>query len=73
MTNGLHISMGILFPESILHSEVFAILATVVAINTVMYTALAVVKVLPKAHPPAWLRTRRERQETRSIYPDAPY
>ena len=63
---------GILFPESIMHDEWFAILATFVAINTVMYGALAVVKILPKLHPSSWLPARHERTETRSIHPDAP-
>ncbi|WP_416352818.1 hypothetical protein [Arthrobacter sp. TB 26] len=63
---------GILLPESFLHSQWFAIMATFVAINTVMYAALAVSKILPKLHRPNWLRRRHERSETRSIYPEAP-
>ncbi len=62
---------GILFPETLLHSEWFAILATFVAINTVMYATLALAKILPKLHPSDWIRTRNERSETRSIHPDA--
>ena len=62
---------GILLPESIVHTEWFAILATFVAINTVMYAALAAAKILPKLHPGSWLPQRHERAETRSIYPDA--
>ncbi|WP_235563886.1 hypothetical protein [Arthrobacter sp. Soil763] len=62
---------GLLFPESLLHSQWFAILATFVAINTVMYAALALAKILPKLHPTEWIRTRNERSETRSIHPDA--
>ncbi|BCW69401.1 hypothetical protein [Arthrobacter sp. NicSoilB8] len=69
---GVSVPTGILFPQSLLDSEWFAILATFVAINTVMYAALAAVKVLPKLHRPGWLRTRQERGETRSIHPDAP-
>ncbi|TDK28288.1 hypothetical protein E2F48_02310 [Arthrobacter crusticola] len=68
----MRVPSGLVFPESILHSELFAVLATFVAINTVMYAALAIVKVLPKLYPPAWLRSRRERSETRSIHPDMP-
>jgi hypothetical protein len=70
---GLKIPLGLVFPESVLSSELFEVLATFVAINTVMYAALAVVKVLPKAQAPEWLRSRRARAETRSIHPDAPY
>jgi len=62
---------GILFPEDLLHSQWFAILATFVAINTVMYAALALAKILPKVHPSDWIRNRNERSETRSIHPDA--
>jgi hypothetical protein len=70
ITVGIRVPAGVLFPESILHGELFAILATVVAINTVMYAGLAVVKILPKAHPPSWFRPRGARSETRSIHPD---
>lgn len=69
---GVPVPAGILFPESLLNSDWFAILATFVAINTVMYAALAAAKVLPKIHRPGWLRSRHERGETRSIHPDAP-
>lgn len=69
---GVPVPTGILFPQSVLNSEWFAILATFVAINTVMYAALAASKVLPKPHRPGWFRTRHERGETRSIHPDAP-
>jgi hypothetical protein len=62
---------GILLPESIVHTEWFAILATFVAINTVMYAALAAAKILPKLHPGSWLPARHQRAETRSIHPDA--
>jgi hypothetical protein len=68
---GVSVPAGILFPESVLNSEGFAILATFVAINTVMYAALAAAKVLPKIYRPGWLRPRHERGETRSIHPDA--
>lgn len=70
---GLRVPTGFLFPESILHTEWFAVLASFVAINTVMYAALAVAKVLPKPYRPDWLRSRHERGETRSIDPDAPH
>ncbi|GAB2721982.1 hypothetical protein ACX801_10145 [Arthrobacter bambusae] len=63
---------GILLPEEILHSDWFAVLATFVAINTLMYGALAIAKILPKVHPGDWIRTRNQRSETRSIHPDAP-
>ena len=64
--------MGILFPEPILHSDLFAVLAAFVAINTVMYGALAVAKMLPKVYPGDWITSRNRRIETRGINPDAP-
>ncbi len=55
-----------------MHSDWFAVLATFVAINTLMYAALAIAKILPKVHPGDWIHTRNKRTETRSIHPDAP-
>ena len=63
---------GILLPESVVHTHVFAVLSAFVAINTVMYVALAVAKTLPKLYPRDWLPRRYRRAETRSIHPDAP-
>ncbi|WP_241977478.1 hypothetical protein [Cryobacterium cheniae] len=53
-----------------LQSDEFAILAAFVAINTVMFAALAVAKILPKVHPTDWFRGRNRRAATRSIHPD---
>ncbi len=64
--------LGILLPESTLQSTWFAVLATFVAINTVMYVSLAVAKTLPKLHPRDWLSRSYTRGRTRSIHPDAP-
>lgn len=58
-----------LLPPSWLHSTGYQVLMVFVAINTIMYGALAVAKVLPALHPTEWL-SRRRRAETRSIYPD---
>jgi hypothetical protein len=66
------VSAGLLFPQSLLDSEWFAVLATFVAINTIMYAALAAAKVLPWTHRAGLLQPRGERGETRSIHPDAP-
>lgn len=63
---------GILLPESTLQTTWFSVLASFVAINTVMYVALAVAKIFPKLHPRDWLPRRYTRSETRSIYPDTP-
>lgn len=63
---------GILLPESLLYSDWFGLLATFVAINTVIYVILGVLKIVPKVR----LRRRHtgasRRSETRSIHPDAP-
>lgn len=60
-----------LLPESVLHSQWFAVLATLVALNTLAYVALAGVKLLPAVHPGDWLHRRERRREDRSIHPDA--
>ena len=65
------LSTGLLLPESVLQSESFAILAAFVAVNTVMYAALAIGKIVPMVHLADFLPGRRRRGETRSIYPDA--
>jgi hypothetical protein len=62
---------GILLPESVLHSGLFAVLAAFVAINTVIYACLAVSNILPKIYVSDWVTTRTRRTETRSIHPDA--
>ena len=63
---------GLLLPESFMQSQFFVILATLVALNTVVYAALSVVHVIPKWFKPSWLRGHRPRGVTRSIYPDGP-
>ena len=63
---------GLLLPESVLGTGWFAVLAVFVAINTVMYLALAVAKILPKVYPRDWLPRSYARSTTRSIDPDAP-
>ncbi|MBM6403270.1 hypothetical protein JQN72_03290 [Phycicoccus sp. CSK15P-2] len=62
---------GLVFPESVLASGWFAVLGVFVAINTVMYVALAVGKMLPKVYVQDWTRRRYTRSQTRSIHPDA--
>ncbi len=66
-------ALGVLFPERVLYTEWFAVIAAFVAINTVIYTALAIAKMLPKVYLSDWQRRRYERSETRSIHPDAPH
>ncbi len=64
------IPAGLLLPEAVLHTSLFAILAAFVAINTVIYASLALANVLPKIYPTDWVTDRNRRTETRSIYPD---
>jgi len=64
------IPYGILFPQSVLSSGFFAVLSAFVAINTVMYVALAVAKALPKLYLSDWVNRRNTRSQTRSIHPD---
>ncbi|MDJ0320455.1 hypothetical protein [Pseudarthrobacter sp. PS3-L1] len=63
------IPAGILLPQTLLQTDLFAILATFVAINTIFYVALAVSKILPKVYITDWIRRNNERSETRSIHP----
>ncbi|WP_408898847.1 hypothetical protein ACJ5H2_06990 [Nocardioides sp. R1-1] len=70
--NGFVAPLGILLPESVLRAEWFGVLAAFVALNTVMYLALAVAKMLPKVYFRDLLPRRYERAETRSIHPDGP-
>lgn len=65
------LAQGILLPESVLQSTWFAVLSAFVAINTVMFVALAIAKILPKLYPRDWLPRNYTRAETRSIHPDA--
>lgn len=62
---------GVLFSESLLRSDFYFVLSTVVALNTTIYAALSIAKVLPKWYQPSWLRRGRTRAETRSIYPES--
>jgi len=62
---------GILLPERVLSSTWFGVLSVCVAINTVMYVALAIAKTLPKIYVRDWLPRSYTRSETRSIHPDA--
>ena len=61
-----------MLPESVMHSGPFAILASFVAINTMMYAALAVAKLLPKVYLSDALHRRMQRDDDRSIYPPLP-
>ena len=57
-------------PQSIMHTPWFATLSMFVAINTVLYLTLAIIKLLPKAYLSDWVDQRNRRSESRSIFPD---
>ncbi|MCH8559581.1 hypothetical protein [Nesterenkonia sp. DZ6] len=63
---------GLVLPPTVLESAWFLSLAGFVAINTVMFVALAVAKILPRIYVSDWAHGRQRRSETRSIYPDSP-
>lgn len=63
---------GLLLPESLMQTRWFAVLSMFVAVNTVLYLTLAIIKILPKAYLSDWIDRRNRRSETRSIYPEAP-
>jgi hypothetical protein len=68
---GVALLAGILLPESLMQTQWFAVLSTFVAINTLLYLTLAVIKLLPKVYLSDYVNQRNRRAETRSIYPDA--
>jgi hypothetical protein len=66
---GVFLFAGVL-PENIMHTPGFAALSTFVAVNTVLYLTMAIIKLLPKAYLSDWIDQRNRRSESRSIYPD---
>jgi len=64
------VPMGLLMPVEYLNSGAFQFLAAFVALNTIMYVALAIAKMLPKVYLSDWASRRGRRSETRSIHPD---
>lgn len=61
---------GVVFPEGLMQTEWFAALSAFVAVNTVAYVTLAIIKTLPKAYVSDWIDRRDRRTEDRSIFPD---
>jgi hypothetical protein len=68
---GIALVGGILLPASIMRSHWFAALSMFVAVNTVLYLTLAVIKLLPKPYLSDCVPQRNRRVESRSIYPDS--
>jgi hypothetical protein len=57
-------------PQNVMHGAWFAALSMFVAINTVLYLTLAIIKLLPKTYLSDWVDQRNRRSESRSIYSD---
>jgi hypothetical protein len=66
----LPVPLGVLIPQAFLGSTLFQFFSAFVALNTIMYVALAVAKILPKFYLSDWVHRRGRRSETRSIHPD---
>jgi hypothetical protein len=66
------VRLGVLIPEHFLESGVFQFLSASVALNTIMYVALAIAKMLPKLYLSDWVRRYGRRTEIRGIHPDDP-
>ena len=67
---GVRLFASVVLRESIMHTPWFAVLSMFVAINTVLYLTLAIIKLLPKAYLSDWVDQRNRRSESRSIYSD---
>ena len=70
MTHPLLVPLRILFSQEVLRSHAFQSLAAVVAVDTIMYVALAVARMLDEVYASDWHRGRYSRAETRSTHPD---
>jgi hypothetical protein len=62
-----------LLHSSVLHSSTFTGLEGFVLINTVMFLALAIIKLMPKLYINDWITSHNRRTETRGIHPDPPH
>ena len=58
---------GALLPESLLRTDSLHVLATFVALNTLMYATLALLKVIPKGYAFTWFGGRNRRTQDRGI------
>ena len=61
---------GLLLPAELLVTPFFQFLSAFVAINTIMFAALAIAQMLPKVYFSDLVTSRGRRKETRSIHPD---
>lgn len=65
---GILLIAGVL-PQNVMNTRWFAVLSMFVAINTLLYLTLAIIKMLPKAYLSDWIDQRNRRAESRSIWP----
>jgi hypothetical protein len=61
--------LGILLPSSLLQHGWWAVLSAFVAINTIVYVALALAKIAPKVYLSDLVHRRDRRRTNRSIHP----
>jgi hypothetical protein len=61
---------GLVVPAELLTTPFFQFLSAFVAINTIMFAALAIAQMLPKVYFSDFVTSRGRRKETRSIHPD---
>ena len=61
---------GLVVPAELLTTPFFQFLSAFVAINTIMFAALAIAHMLPKVYFSDFFARRGRRKETRSIHPD---
>jgi hypothetical protein len=59
---------GLLLDEALLQSAFVSVLASFVAVNTVIYATLAIIKLVPILRTSDFLPGRKRRSENRSIY-----
>ncbi|CAB4331803.1 unannotated protein [freshwater metagenome] len=62
--------MNTWFTSETLQTTWFSVLASFVAINTMIYATISFISVLPRIYPTQWFSGRNTRSETRSIYPE---
>ena len=61
---------GLLLPAELLTTPFFQFLSAFVAINTIMFAALAIAHMIPKVYLSDFFARRGRRKETRSVHPD---
>lgn len=68
-----HVLAWLFVSDDLMDAGWFQGLSAFVAVNTVLYVTLAIIKTLPKAYLSDYIDRRDRRSETRSIHPDADF